>query len=95
MCICLGNRAFIIVGVVRHGSFEDYHTEIVWCYVHFVRIRIFIIVAFAGHGELRVLAHRNIMTFKFSCIEINNLLWLLQLYSNQSLIDVTGHGNLQ
>jgi hypothetical protein len=69
MCICLGNRAFIIVGVVGHGSFEDYHTEIVCCYVHFVRIRIFVVVAFAGHGNsqywhIGILSHLNSVVLK-------------------------------
>jgi hypothetical protein len=69
MCNFLGNRALIIVGVVGHGSLEDYHAEMVWCYVRFIRISI-CYSCFCRTWELRVLAHRNIITFKLSCIEI-------------------------
>jgi hypothetical protein len=82
MFICLGNRAFNIVGGVGHGSFEDYHTEIVCCYVHFVRSRIFVVVGFAGHWNseywhIGILSHLNSVVLKYriyysccSCIRI-------------------------
>jgi hypothetical protein len=50
MCNFIGNRAFIIVGVVGHGSLEDYHLK--WYGVMCVLLEsVFIIVAFAGHGN--------------------------------------------
>jgi len=98
MCSCLGNRAFIIVDDDGHGSFENYHTEMVCCYVHFVRIRIFVIVAFCMTWELKFLEHRNINAFKFSCIEIKEFIIVAAGVSESRvfIIDaVTGHGNLQ
>ena len=50
MCNFIGNRAFITVGVVGHGSLEDYHLK--WYGVMCVLLEsIFIIVAFARHGN--------------------------------------------
>jgi hypothetical protein len=69
MCNLLGNIAFIIFGVVGHGSSEDYHTEMVWFYVRFIIINIYY-SCFCKTWGLRVLAHRNIITFKLSCIEV-------------------------